>query len=100
LNCQDAATKNYVDTVAIVLHVHDSCYVGTTTTLAISSGGTTSYNNGTGGVNANIVTTGTFLLIDGANVQTVGTRILVKNESNAAWNGIYTYAKYHTCTCN
>jgi hypothetical protein len=39
-----------------------------------------------------LTTTGTYNLIDAANVQTVGTRILVKNEANAAWNGVYTYA--------
>jgi hypothetical protein len=67
----------------------------TTTTLAIATGGTTSYNSPNGasnGIGAYISTTGTFNLIDTANVQTVGTRILVKNEANATWNGIYTYA--------
>lgn len=91
-NPQDAATKFYVDTVAEGLHVHNSCYVATTDTLANASGGTTSYNNGSSGVGAYIATTGTYYLIDTANVQTVGTRILVKNEANAVWNGIYTYA--------
>ena len=87
----DAATKDYVDSVAQGLHVHDSCYVATTGTLATASGGTVTYNNGSSGVGATLTTTGTYLLIDGANVQTAGTRILVKNESNGAWNGIYTY---------
>ena len=94
----DAATKGYVDAVASNLHVHQSCYVATTGTLAAASGGTTSYNNGTSGVGATIQTTGTFYLIDGGNVQTVGTRILVKNEANAAWNGIYTYTNTTTIT--
>ena len=91
LNPQDAATKNYVDTTAQGLHVHTSCYVGTTTTLAVASGGTISYDNGLSGVGATLTTTGTFHFIDGGNVQTVGTRILVKNETTQAWNGIYTY---------
>jgi hypothetical protein len=98
VNAQDAATKNYVDLAVQGLHVHDSCYVGTTGTLATASGGTVSYNNGSSGVGATLTTTGTYLLIDGANVQTAGTRILVKNESNAAWNGIYTYTNTTTLT--
>ena len=96
VNDQDAATKYYVDAAVTGLHVHDSCYVATTGTLNAASGGTVSYNNGSSGVGANLVTTGTFALIDGGNVQTVGTRILVKNEANAVWNGIYTYANTTT----
>ena len=44
------------------------------------------------GVGATLATTGTFDLIDTANVQTIGTRILVKNEANAVYNGVYTWA--------
>ena len=91
-NNQDAATKYYVDTIAQGLHVHQAAYVATTDTLDSATGGTVSYNNGTSGVGATLTTTGTFNLIDGGNVQTVGTRILVKNEANAAWNGVYTYS--------
>ncbi len=98
VNAQDAATKQYVDDVAQGLHVHDSCYVATTDTLATTSSGSTTYNNGASGVGATITTTGTYLLIDGGNVQTAGTRILVKNESNAAWNGVYTYTNTTTLT--
>jgi hypothetical protein len=89
---QDAATKNYVDTVAKGLNIHEAAYVATTGNLDTATSGTVSYNNGASGVGANLVTTGTYLLIDGGNVQTVGTRILVKNEANQAWNGVYTYA--------
>ena len=88
---QDAATKAYVDNTAQGLDVKASCLVATVSNLATATGGTITYNNGTAGVGANLVTTGTYLLIDGGNVQTVGSRILVKNEANAAWNGIYTY---------
>ena len=90
-SAQDAATKNYVDTVATGLHVHESAYVATTSDLDTETGGTVTYNNGIAGVGANLVTTGTFYLIDGGNVQTAGTRILVKNEANQVWNGVYTY---------
>jgi len=89
----DAASKLYVDNmVSTALAYHEPVLVATTTNLDTATGGTVSYNNGTAGVGANLTTTGTFLLIDGANVQTVGTRILVKDEANAAWNGVYTYA--------
>ena len=92
----DAASKLYVDTlVSTGISYHPPVNVATTTTLAIATGGTTSYNSPNGaanGIGAYISTTGTFLLIDGANVQTVGTRILVKDEANATWNGVYTYA--------
>ena len=92
----DAATKLYVDTVATTgFAFHQPVYAATTGTLATATGGTISYNqpNGAGnGVGATLTTTGSFYLIDTANVQTVGTRILVKNEANAAFNGVYTYA--------
>ena len=92
----DAASKAYVDTmVSSGIAYHQPVLAATTTTLAIATGGTTAYNSPNGaanGIGAYISTTGTYLNIDGANVQTVGTRILVKNEANAAWNGIYTYA--------
>jgi len=94
---QDVATKAYVDQqISTGIAYHPPVNVATTTTLAVATGGTVTYNNGTAGVGANLVTTGTFLNIDSANVQTVGTRILVKNEANAAWNGIYTYANTTT----
>jgi len=92
VNAQDAATKFYVDTVAEGLHVHASCGAATPDTLANVSSGTVTYNNGTAGVGATLVTTGTYTLIDGVNVASVGFRILVKDEANLAHNGIYTYA--------
>ena len=63
---QDAATKAYVDTVAQGLDVKGSCRVGTT---------------------ANITLSGT-QTIDGVAV-IAGDRVLVKNQSSAAENGIY-----------
>jgi len=92
----DAATKSYVDTmVSTGIAYHAPVNVATTTTLAVATGGTTAYNSPNGaanGIGAYISTTGTFLNIDSANVQTIGTRILVKDEANAAWNGIYEYS--------
>jgi hypothetical protein len=91
VNDFDAATKKYVDDVAQGLNIHDSCQAATPNTLAVVTGGTITYNNGSNGVGATLTTTGSFNLIDGVNVQTAGTRILVKNEANAVFNGIYTY---------
>ena len=92
----DVATKSYVDTmISTGIAYHQPVAVATTTTLAVATSGTTAYNSPNGaanGVGAYISTTGTYLNIDSANVQTVGTRILVKDEANATWNGIYTYA--------
>ncbi len=87
----DAATKQYVDDIAQGLHVHAPSAAATPDTLANISGGTVTYNNGSSGVGATLTTTGTYTTIDTVNIASVGTRILVKNEANAAHNGIYTY---------
>ncbi len=92
----DAATKQYVDNIAQGLHVHAPSKTATTDTLANITTGTITYDNGASGVGATLVTTGNFELIDGVNVQTSGTRILVKNEANTAHNGIYTWANATT----
>ena len=89
---QDAATKAYVDAFAQGLNIHDAVYAATTTTLATTTSGTITYNNGSSGVGATLTTTGTFNLIDTANVQTANTRILVKNEANAVTNGVYVWS--------
>jgi len=93
---QDVATKKYVDNFATTgIAYHTPVAAATTTTMAAATGGTISYTqpNGAGnGVGALLTTTGAFNLIDTANVQTVGTRILVKNEANAVYNGVYTWA--------
>ena len=92
----DAATKLYVDNlVSTQISYHQSVNVASTTTMATTTGGTITYTQPNGvanGVGALLTTTGSFNLIDSANVQTVGTRILVKNEANAVYNGVYTWA--------
>ena len=91
----DAATKQYVDDLAsTALTYHSAVAAATTGTLATATGGTMTYTQPGGagnGIGAYLSTTGTFNLIDTVNVQTAGTRILVKNEANAVWNGVYTY---------
>lgn len=90
-----AATKNYVDTVAAEgLHVHEGVDAATTGTLASISGGTVTYNNGTDGVGAYLQTSTSFPAIDGVTLTAnadcnLASRVLVKNEANAAHNGIY-----------
>jgi hypothetical protein len=89
----DAASKIYVDNmVSTQLAYHEAVLAATTGTLAAATGGTITYNNGTAGVGATLtVAGGTFNLIDTANVQTAGTRILVKNQADATQNGVYEY---------
>lgn len=87
----DAANKSYVDAIAQGIHAHEATRVATTTTLAIHSGGTVTYNNGTAGVGAFLAfTAGTLDSVDGVALIT-DDRVLVKNETNAAHNGIYVW---------
>jgi hypothetical protein len=84
----DAATKNYVDTVAEGLHVHEAAHCATTNTLAVLSGGTVTYSNGTAGVGATLTLSAGLSAIDGHTL-TNGDRILVKNQATQAHNGMY-----------
>ena len=92
----DAATKLYVDNlVSTAISYHAPVLAATTTTLATATGGTITYTQPNGvanGVGATLTTTGSFDLIDTANIQTIGTRVLIKNEGNAVFNGVYTWA--------
>jgi hypothetical protein len=92
----DVASKYYVDTlVSTSISYHEAVVAATNTTLATATGGTITYNQPNGasnGIGATLTTTGSFNLIDTANVQTANTRILVKNEANAAHNGVYVWS--------
>jgi hypothetical protein len=84
----DAANKAYVDSVAQGLNIKASVYVATYAALPAYT-----YNNGTLGVGATITANANgALVVDGQTISTVGTRVLVKNETagNAPYNGIYT----------
>jgi trimeric autotransporter adhesin len=83
-----AATKAYVDNVSAGLHIHEAAHAATSNTLAVLSGGSVTYNNGTDGVGATL-TLGTALTTLDGHALTNGDRILVKNEANAAHNGVY-----------
>lgn len=84
----DAATKSYVDNIAAGLHIHEAAHCATTNTLAVLSGGTVTYNNGTAGVGATLTLSAGITAIDGHTL-TNGDRILVKNEATQAHNGMY-----------
>ena len=78
------ANKAYVDQVAQGLDTKPSCRVATTANLSAS------YSNGTAGVGATLTNSGTqaALSIDGITM-VAADRVLVKDQSTAAQNGIY-----------
>jgi hypothetical protein len=80
-----AATKQYVDGLAAGINFHQPVIAATSGNLA----GT--YNNGTSGVGATLTkaTNGSIGTIDGATVA-VGNRILLRAQTDAKENGIYT----------
>ena len=80
-----AATKQYVDNIATGVHFHEAVVAATTGNLA----GT--YANGTAGVGATLTkaSNGAIGAIDGVTVA-VGNRVLVKSQTDAKQNGIYT----------
>ena len=81
---QSLANKAYVDQVAQGLDTKPSCRAATTADLSAT------YNNGSSGVGATL-TAGSngAITLDGVS-PVVGDRILVKNQSTASENGIYT----------
>ena len=85
-NDTDIVNKLYADSIATGINFHAACNYATTADL-----GTVTYNNGASGVGATLtkITTFATLSIDGAN-PTVGQRILVKNQTSGAQNGVYT----------
>lgn len=86
------ATKQYVDTaVSVGLTFHQPVQAATTASLASITGGTVTYNNGTAGVGATITLSVALTVLDGYTLLNTN-RILVKDESNQAYNGIYTWA--------
>ena len=91
VNAQDAATKNYVDSVAQGLHVHAPVAVATTGTLESITGGTVTYSNGTLGVGATLTLQNALTTLDSYTIQS-SDRILVKDQSNQAYNGVYVWS--------
>jgi hypothetical protein len=85
-NANDLVNKSYVDAAAANVNYHPACNWATTADL-----GTVLYANGASGVGATITKLAPFatLAVDGGS-PSVTQRILVKNESNSAYNGVYT----------
>ncbi len=77
-NDQDAATKAYVDAARAGLDVKQSVRVATTSSLVPEGSAFRSNDNGNGNV----------FIIDGVTLS-VGDRVLIKNQTNAALNGIW-----------
>jgi hypothetical protein len=86
------ATKQYVDTLAASgIHYHDPVYVESPNTAG-NLNATYNQPGGAGdGVGATLTNAGTqaALTIDGV-LTTVGMRVLIYNQTNAAQNGVYT----------
>jgi hypothetical protein len=80
-----AATKQYVDNVTAGINFHEAVHAASVSNLS------TIYNNGTSGVGATLTadTNRAFSTLDGESV-TVGQRVLIKNQTDAKQNGIYT----------
>jgi hypothetical protein len=82
------ATKQYVDNTAAGLNVHESVAAATTQNLATETGGTVTYDNGTLGVGATLTLSSTMSTLDGYSLVNAD-RVLIKDETNQAHNGIY-----------
>jgi hypothetical protein len=80
---RELVSKAYVDAAIQGLSFQASCKAATTTNI------TATYDNGTAGVGATLTGTGAPLVLDGYSLSTVGTRVLVKNQTTALQNGIY-----------
>jgi hypothetical protein len=87
-----AATKQYVDNlVSTGLTFHAPVQAATTASLASTTGGTVTYNNGAAGVGATITLSVALTVLDGYTLLNTN-RVLIKNEVNQAYNGVYTWA--------
>jgi hypothetical protein len=86
------ATKQYVDTqVSTGIAYHQPVQAATTASLASTTGGTVTYNNGTSGVGATITLSVALTTLDGYTILNTN-RLLIKDEVNQAYNGVYTWA--------
>jgi predicted nucleic acid-binding Zn-ribbon protein len=81
-----AATKLYVDGIAAGINFHQAVKATTTTNLSAN------YNNGTLGLGATLTadTNRAFTTLDGVSSWSLGDRVLVKDQTTATQNGIYT----------
>lgn len=87
---QDAATKNYVDTVASQLQPIQAVSAASTATI------TGTYVNGASGIGATFTTTSTSTFTLDGYTPTLGQRILLKNQSSGFQNGVYNITQLAT----
>jgi hypothetical protein len=82
----DIVNKDYADSIASGINFHSACNYASTADL-----GTVTYNNGASGVGATLTKTVPFatFALDGGS-PTVGQRVLIKNQTSGAQNGVYT----------
>jgi hypothetical protein len=83
------ATKEYVDATSQGLDVKNSVRLATTLELTNEDTSPPTYDNGTAGLGATLTFVDTITTIDGVSGLQNGDRILIKNQSNQATNGIY-----------
>jgi len=83
----EAASKSYVDQIASGIDFKESCHMGTVATFS------STYDNGTLGLGATLTATGPGVLppaiTDNHAHYSVGTRVLVKDQTDPVENGIY-----------
>jgi hypothetical protein len=84
VNNNDIANKIYVDNVANGLSPKAACQCATNGTSLSAT-----YNNGTAGVGATLTSTANVVLVIDGYTPILNDRILVKDQSNPAYNGIY-----------
>ena len=80
----DAATKSYVDNTTAGLNFHAAVHAATTANLDAT------YDNGTSGVGATLTANSNGALVVDGHTLNAGERVLVKNQTAGAENGIYT----------
>lgn len=80
----DIVNKTYADAIATGINFHQSCRLATTAALPSNT-----YNNGASGVGATLTATANGALSVDSTAVVATNRILVKNQANAAHNGVY-----------
>lgn len=87
----DIVNKSYADSIATGINFHAACNLATTAALP-----TNTYNNGSSGVGATLTASANGALSVDSVIVTSGQRILVKNETTGANNGVYTVTQVGT----
>lgn len=87
-SAQDAATKAYVDNTAAGINPAVAVQVATTSSSDLTG---YTYNNGVSGIGATLTagSNNVALTVDGFTFSTLGQRLLVKDNSTSANNGVY-----------